>query len=351
MQNTIWNKLKTKNKVTSYDISKDTNIPEEKVKEILAGDRNVPTEKIDDITKAIQNNSNKLAKDIKYNNAIKFFEENDFKELIKKFNFKSQRELSQTSHLSVYVISMASTHRIKELSKTSVIKLYDFFSDELNIKSPKKKKTRHKSLSRHKKTYYKVIKKEDLREEVIDWYEKSDLKALRNDRCLSMRQLMMALGFNENYCTIYCRLEKKVPIKNYLVLDRLYKYYNEDLDDISNYTWKNDYETSSNISHVHSEECSNNSNINYNQDENVNENSTRMQNNYSNLSDNLDVEKVEEDINITQEEPSFKYNELEYKHICSYLKQDRDIDIIVINKLEELERYKKLIDLLPKTKD
>lgn len=351
MQNTIWNKLKTKNKVTSYDISKDTNIPEEKIKEILTGDRTVPTERVDDITKAIQNNSNKLAKDIKYNNAIKFFEENDFKELIKKFNFKSQRELSQTSHISVYVISMASTHRIKELSKTSVIKLYDFFSDELNIKSPRKKKTKRKYSSRHKKTYYKVVKKEDLNEEVIDWYEKSDLRALRNDKCLSMKQLVMALGFNENYNTIYCRLEKKAPIKNYLILDRLYRYYNENLDDISDYTWKNDYETFSSISHVHSKERSNNSNINYNQDENINENNTRMQNKHSNLIDSSDVEKVEKDIDVTQGEQGFKYNELEYKHICSYLKQDRDIDIIVINKLEELERYKKLIDLLPKTKD
>ena len=340
MQNTIWNKLKTKNKVTSYDISKDTNIPEEKVKEILAGDRTVPTERVDDITKAIQNNSNKLAKDIRYDNAIKFFEENDFKELIKKFNFSTQKELSQVSHLSIYVISMASTHRIKELSKTSVIKLYDFFSDELNIKSPKKKKTKRNYSSRHKKTYYKVVKKEDLEEEVIDWYEKSDLKALRNDKCLSMKQLVMALGFNENYNTIYCRLEKKVPIKNYLILDRLYRYYNEKLDDISGYTWKNDCETSSDISQVHSEERSDNSNINYNQNENVNENNTRMQT----KSDVTNVEKV-------KEEQDFNYNELEYKHICSYLKQDKDIDIIVINKLEELERYKKLIDLLPKTKD
>ena len=338
MRNTIWNKLKTKNNVTSYDISKDTNIPEEKVKEILTGDRAVPTERVDDITKAIQNNSNKLAKDIRYNNAIKFFEENDFKELIKKFNFSTQKELSQTAHLSTYVISMASTHRIKELSKTSVIKLYDFFSDELNIKSPRKKKV--KSNTNRTRTIYKVIKKEDLKEEVLKWYDETDLKSLRLADNLKIKDLVEKLGFNRSYDSVYCDLERGSQIKNYLILDRLYKYYNEKLDDISNYICSNSHNASSDISHVHSEERSDNSNINYNQDENVNENNTRMQTKF----DDIDVEKV-------KEEQDFKYNELEYKHICSYLKQDKDIDIIVINKLEELERYKKLIDLLPKTKD
>lgn len=335
MRNTIWNKLKTKNKVTSYDISKDTNIPEEKVKEILAGDRNVPTERVDDITKAIQNNSNKLAKDIRYDNAIKFFEENDFKELIKKFNFSTQKELSQASHLSIYVISMASTHRIKELSKTSVIKLYDFFSDELNIKSPRKKNNHNRT-----RTIYKVIKKEDLREEVLKWYDETDLKSLRLADNLNIKDLVEKLGFNRTYDSVYCDLERGSQIRNYLILDRLYKYYNEKLDDISNYIYNSNYNSSSDISQVHSEERSDNSNINYNQNENVNENDTRIQT----KSDVTNVEKV-------KEEQDFKYNELEYKHICSYLKQDKDIDIIVINKLEELERYKKLIDLLPKTKD
>ena len=335
MRNTIWNKLKIKNNVNSYDISKDTNIPEEKVKEILTGDRTVPTERVDDITKAIQNNSNKLAKDIRYNNAIKFFEENDFKELIKKFNFSTQKELSQASHLSIYVISMASTHRIKELSKTSVIKLYDFFSDELNIKSPRKKNNHNRT-----RTIYKVIKKEDLREEVLKWYDETDLKSLRLADNLNIKDLVEKLGFNRTYDSVYCDLERGSQIRNYLILDRLYKYYNEKLDDISNYICNNNYNASSSISHVHSEERSDNSNINYNQDENVNENDTRMQT----KSDVTNVEKV-------KEEQDFKYNELEYKHICSYLKQDKDIDIIVINKLEELERYKKLIDLLPKTKD
>lgn len=342
MRNTIWNKLKNKNKVTSYDISKDTNIPEEKVKEILTGDRNVPTERVDDITKAIQNNSNKLAKDIRYNNAIKFFEENDFKELIKKFNFKSQRELAQAIHVSTYITTMASTHRIKELSKISVIKLYDFFSDELNIKSPRKKKV--KNNKKKTRTIYKVIKKEDLREEVLKWYDETDLKSLRLADNLTIKDLVEKLGFSRGYDVVYCNLEKRSQIKNYLILDRLYKYYNEELDDISNYICSNRRNASSNISHVHSEERSNNSNINYNQDENVNKRYTRMLNRYNNLLNNLDVENV-------KEEQDFKYNELEYKHICSYLKQDKDIDVIVINKLEELERYKKLIDLLPKTKD
>lgn len=349
MRNTIWNKLKTKNKVTSYDISKDTNIPEEKVKEILTGDRNVPTERVDDITKAIQNNSNKLAKDIRYNNAIKFFEENDFKELTKKFNFKSQKELSQAVHVSTYIISMASTHRIKELSKTSVIKLYDFFSDELNIKSPRKKKV--KSNTNRTRTIYKIIKKEDLREEVLKWYDETDLKSLRLADNLKIKDLVEKLGFNRSYDSVYCDLERGSQIKNYLILDRLYKYYNETLDDISNYICGNSHNASSNISHVHSEECSDNYNINYNQDENINENNTGMQAKFNGLINTIDVEKVKENIDVMKEEQDFKYSELEYKHICSYLKQDKDIDIIVINKLEELERYKKLIDLLPKTKD
>lgn len=344
MRNTIWNKLKNKNKVTSYDISKDTNIPEEKVKEILTGDRSVPTERVDDITKAIQNNSNKLAKDIKYNNAIKFFEENDFKELIKKFNFKSQKELAQAVHVSTYITTMASTHRIKELSKISVIKLYDFFSDELNIKSPRPRKKKVKNNKKRTRTIYKVIKKEDLREEVLKWYDETDLKSLRLAENLTIKDLVEKLGFSRGYDVVYCNLEKRSQIKNYLILDRLYKYYNETLDDISNYICSNRRNAFSNISHVHSEECSSNSNINYSQDKNVNKRYTRMLNRYNNLLNNFDVENV-------KEEQDFKYNELEYKHICSYLKQDKDIDIIVINKLEELERYKKLIDLLPKTKD
>jgi transcriptional regulator with XRE-family HTH domain len=141
----FWGKLASKNKKSAYEVSKETGIPEEKVKEVLSGDRKLPTKHVDAVVKSIQTKTTNS--DVDYLNAKRFFETENLHDLRVKFNYLYQRDLANAVNVPLCYVSNLENKKFKEVSKSALIKLYDFFQDELNVnvKSSGTKATTKKS--------------------------------------------------------------------------------------------------------------------------------------------------------------------------------------------------------------
>ena len=140
MKEVFWNKFIKKSNKSDYEIAKEMNIQEEKLKEIKNGERELPTQRVDDLLKATQNN--KTTRDLEYIKALEFFKKNNFAELRKKFNYKLQKDLEKPLGLSKSTISRIEKEQFDRIGKGTLIKVYDFFNDELNIKIDKQNKVK-----------------------------------------------------------------------------------------------------------------------------------------------------------------------------------------------------------------
>ena len=145
----IFKKYFDKSKKTIYDVSKETNIPEEKVQEIINGDREISGENVDKVLSSLQNN-NKVEKDIDIINAVEFFKKNNPRKLRKKFNYATQRDVARVVGLCPSMISQLEsgnygpTRNNKGIGNNTLLKLYDFYRNELNINVSRKNETNKK---------------------------------------------------------------------------------------------------------------------------------------------------------------------------------------------------------------
>ncbi len=145
----IFKRYFDKSKKTIYDVSKETNIPEEKVQEIINGDREISGENVDKVISSLQND-NKVEKDINIINALEFFKENNPRKLRKKFNYSTQKDFARVVGLSSAVISQfesgnyGPTRDGKGVGNNTLLKLYDFYRNELNINVSRKNETNKK---------------------------------------------------------------------------------------------------------------------------------------------------------------------------------------------------------------
>lgn len=150
----FFGRLASKNNKSSYEVSKETGIAEDKIKEVFKGERKLPTKHVDAVVKSIQSKDN--LSDLDYLNAKKFFEEENFLSLRNRFGYDTQRGLALALSIPPCYVSFVEGGNLARVPKSVLIKMYDFFQDELNIntvsatdskKRRKKKKTSTKSLS------------------------------------------------------------------------------------------------------------------------------------------------------------------------------------------------------------
>ena len=127
----FWGKLATKNKKSAYEVSKETGIPEDKVKEVLSGDRTLPTKHVNAVVKSIQRKD--TSGDLDYLNAKKFFEGEDFLSLRNRFGYGTQRSLANALKVPSCYISSLENGKFSVVPKSVLVKAYDFFQDDLNI--------------------------------------------------------------------------------------------------------------------------------------------------------------------------------------------------------------------------
>lgn len=159
----FWGNMMRKNNINSYEISEKTNIPEEKVKEIANGNRTLPTERVNEFVKAIHE-TKKENKKGRRNEALIFFADKNIKDLRLRFNYRTQRDLAKALNVSQYTVSRAEQFGVKILSTSVILKFYNFFKDELNVRvsSPKELRESNKIIKQKEaktnKSEYKFYK-------------------------------------------------------------------------------------------------------------------------------------------------------------------------------------------------
>ena len=205
MGNSLWNKLNNKNKSkkSNYEISKKTNIPEDKVKEIMNGERTIPTDRVDDFVGAIQEN-NTLERSVNAETAKRWIMETDLKELRKKFNYSSQVELAKELGLDTSTVCRLENKKFSHTSDSTLIKYYDFFQDELNIKVKRdggKKRTRFKPKRKDKEVLGGINA-----EEAMAWYKSFDLKEYLRVNGLSYKEFSLLLGYSARSTSLISNL-------------------------------------------------------------------------------------------------------------------------------------------------
>lgn len=205
MGNSLWNKLNNKNKSkkSNYEISKKTNIPEDKVKEIMSGERELPTNKVDDFVGAIQEN-NSLERSVNVETAKRWIMETDLKALRKKFNYSSQVELAKELGLDTSTVCRLENKKFSHTSDSTLIKYYDFFQDELNIKIKKEEKqkpVRFKPKRRDKEVLDGIDP-----EEAMKWYRDFDLKEYLRVNGISYKKFSLLLGYSARSTSLISNL-------------------------------------------------------------------------------------------------------------------------------------------------
>ena len=219
----IWNKKFNKNNKSVYEISKELNIPEDKIKEVINGERQVPTNDVDRVNEVFSSNNVERIMPIERTLMEKFFKENSINELKDKFGFENMRDMAKALNVGTSSLYRLNDKDIKKISNKTLKKYYEFFQNEWNkkVKTPKYK-------CKSKKVWNYQLPKSRLNNEVIEWYENTDLKALRNEKGLSVRELVAKLGFANTYCGVYYKFERKtdkVQTSNWLIVQQLYNYY------------------------------------------------------------------------------------------------------------------------------
>lgn len=219
----IWERLRRESGKSTYDISKELNIPEDIVKEIEKGDREVPTDKVDEVYNAFKNKSATEITSVERALMEKFFMDNDIQDLKQKFGYKTLEELSEAMHIGVSTMYYLRGQKIKAMSDNLLKKAYDFFQDGFNKKVNRKKiKTKYRTMN--------YMAKEDLPKEVLDWYYNTDIKALRTKRGFTARDVLNAMGIDWSYATIYYEFEgkrdNKRKVGNWILVQQMYNYFN-----------------------------------------------------------------------------------------------------------------------------
>lgn len=220
----IWEKLKTRSNKTSYELSQKLNLPEEKVKEIIKGEREVPANEIDRVHEAFSTKKVEKVSDFEFELMKKYFADNDIGKLREEFNYQNVAEMAEAIGIGVATLYRLRPHKIDLISRNTIIKAYNFFQDGFNKKAIK---STDKISNYNKKSSNLKIKKEDLSQEILNWYYNTDIKALRNSKGFSDKKMCLELGFNESYVSSYCKFEnKKEGLANWAIVQQMYNYWN-----------------------------------------------------------------------------------------------------------------------------
>ena len=340
MGNTLWSRLnnKSKSKKTAYEISKETNIPEDKVNEILKGERQLPNDRVDSFTEAIQKD-NKVEKTLNMINIKNWYNTADLKAARIRLGYTTQISLARALNLDPSTINRLENRTEKSISDDLMMRYYDFLNDDLNkvIEKPNKQMKKRKKLTEEE---LERIKNADYKE-VLDWWHSFDLRAYLEKHNLSHKQLANAIGYNSGstICDLVNMTRSEYSLRK--VITRLYLYLSPDLNRGSN----NESLEKDDITNA-SEENSQNSTI-----------QTGYYQVLDQDSDNCGVKlsvsdgsyTIKSDIYSTTEDED-PYEEYMPKHGIITTKIEKDYSREM--ELEkEVERYKKIIDILLESRD
>ena len=236
MAGTIWSKINNKkNKKSNYEISKETNIPEEKVKEIMEGDRELPTEKVDVFMEVLQKD-NKTERVIKIENVKKWLKETNLKQRRIDYNYPSQSALARALGVNTSVICRIEGGHIEQFSDDMLLRYYDFLNDGLNKNVKRYKEVT--TVEENKENFFKTFKvsmmkhirfpKEDQHlkninlKDAYDWYKEFDFNTYLSEQNKSIDDFADDLGYT-NSTTTYKLVSYKLDRNSgYLIILKAY---------------------------------------------------------------------------------------------------------------------------------
>ena len=233
----IWNKLNKLNK-SNYEIAKETNIPEDKVEEIMKGKRQVPTDRIDKFIEVLKKDD-KVQKQLDLIEARQWYDETDLKQRRIEMGYGTQRSLAEVLKLDVSVINRLETRSAIDkhhVSDTTFIRYCDFMRDDLNkiINNKNNKKTKSGEAL---KLRYNIPEKERQEilntdwEEVLEWYKNIDLREWLDQRGWTHGDLASSITDMINNKP----KNGKKDLKNYqIVLTRVYLYIKKQEEEVHN---------------------------------------------------------------------------------------------------------------------
>lgn len=227
MANSLWDRLngKNKNKKSSYEISKKTNIPEEKVKEIMNGERIVPHDRVDALVGAIQED-NTAEKALNLLQIKKWVNETDLKKKRMDMGYETQKDLARELNINSSVICRLEQKNLKHISDSFLTKYYDFINDDLNINIKKKgKQKKVKSVLYADKDAFKKIDPV----EAEKWYDNFDFKSYMRENQITYSKFAEILGYSSGSTSLISNLaghRVDVHTSGKTVILRAYAYIN-----------------------------------------------------------------------------------------------------------------------------
>ena len=235
MGNTLWSMLnnKSKSKKSSYELAKKTNIPEEKVKEILNGDREVPSDRVDTLVSAIKED-NKLEKTLNIESIKRWINETDLKALRMSFNYETQGELAKELGVHTSVISRLERKITNQSSDALLMRYYDFLTDELNKKVVKPTGTYDQSSRKKENT---ALSADVDTEELAEWYNNFDFKVWLEENKLTAKDFALKLGYKPSSVSlIYALVNHAVDTegRGSVVILRAYLYITGKVEKFNN---------------------------------------------------------------------------------------------------------------------
>lgn len=231
MSKTIWSRINSKNKSkkSTYEIAKKTNIPEDKVIEIMNGERSLPTERVDEFLNAIQEND-KVEKSINMENIYNWVNSTDLKAKRLEFNFPTQKSLAIELGVNPATICRLEKKDTKKISDTFLMRYYDFLNDELNKRIEKKnEKEPNISIKEIPKLTLDPVLKDIDPEVAYDWYLNFDLRDYMTKNNLTNKELALSLGYSPSSTTMIsylCNHKIDIHTTGTLSIIKLYAYIN-----------------------------------------------------------------------------------------------------------------------------
>ena len=331
MGNTLWSKLNnmSKSKKNSYELSKKTNIPEEKVKEILNGDREVPTDRVDTLVSAIKED-NKVEKSLNIESIKRWIQETDLKERRLEYNYKTQGELAKELGVHTSVVSRLESKNTSQASDALLMRYYDFLNDGLNKKIIKPAPGTYNQTLRLKENS-ELINDINLKE-LDAWYRDFDFKKYLEEINMTSREFAITLGYKPSSVSlIYALINHKVDTegRGSVVISRAYLYITGKHTDFEP-TKEIETPTETTDDYVRVEEP-----VNEPVEEEVN---TEVATTYPNENVVVSINKTDTVAPETITIPKYQYEDL--------IEQTKYLTTRVELLETQVERYEKLIDLI-----
>ena len=225
MKNDFFRKRNKYNK-SAYEISKETNIDEEKVEKVLNGELELPTEKVDEFVEVLETD-NALEKQIKLQEVKNWYRTANLKMLRKEFGYKSQIELAKILHIDNSTLCRLENKKEgdKYLSDALLMKIYDFYHNPLN------KNTNVDIKESINKVKVKKVENKNIDYTIYRWYKETNFAKLLHN--INLKKLAVELGYNEKSSNLlsYVKDGKYDYLNNgTIIINKLYKYFTEQKD-------------------------------------------------------------------------------------------------------------------------